>query len=178
MTGLAREYGEGLYALAQEEHLEEALLAQLRELRGCFHDQPDFCRLLSNMSLSKQERTGILDKALRGQVHPYLLNFLKILCERGLLHEYDGCLQAYAALYNQAHGVLEAVVTTRAPLTPEQRDKLLAKLGQMTGKQIALQERVDASVLGGVMLEMDGKRYDNTLKHRLQAIHSAMTAQA
>lgn len=62
-------------------------------------------------------------------------------------------------------------MTTSAPLTEEQRRKLLIKLGSMTGHQISLREKVDPQLIGGVLLEMDGKRYDNTLRHRLQSIH-------
>ena len=44
----------------------------------------------------------------------------------------------------------------------------------MTGHQISLREKVDPQLIGGVLLEMDGKRYDNTLRHRLQSIHQAL----
>ena len=178
MTDLAEEYGKGLYDLTEEEHVSEDVLAQLRVLRGLFRDQPDFIRLLCNMSLAKEERTAILDGALRGQVHPYVLNFLKILCERGALHEFEGCVSAFTALYNQAHGIVEASVTTGVPLEAEQRTRLIDKLSAMTGKRIVLSEKVDPGVVGGVLLEMNGKRYDNTLRRRLEAIHAALTAEA
>jgi len=83
VTELAKEYGAGLYQLAAEENASAQILDQMRTLRGCFKEQPQFLRLLSNMALSKEERVGIIDTAFRGQVHPYMLNFLKILCERG-----------------------------------------------------------------------------------------------
>lgn len=178
MTELAREYGEGLYALTREEKMETDVLSQLQLLKGCFREQPEFLRLLSNMSISKEERVGILDRTLRSQVHLYLLNFLKILCERGALSEFEGCEAAYRAQYNQDHGVLEAIVTTGAPLNEAQRERLKEKLAKMTGKQVDLHEKVDPSVIGGVLLEMNGQRYDNTLRHRLQAIHQAMTSEA
>lgn len=174
MTELAREYGEGLYALTEEEGISPDVLEQMLGLRTLFREQPDFCRLLSNMSLSKRERVAILDRVLRGQTHPYLLNFLKILCERGVLNEYEGCLAAFKTLYNQAHGIVEATVTTAVALDEGQRAHLAAKLGQMTGKTVELTEKLNASLLGGVLLEMNGQRYDNTLKTRLEAIHSAM----
>ncbi len=174
MTDLSREYGDGLYALCTEEGIAKDVLEQLQALKGCFDEQPDFCRLLSNMSLSKQERVEIVDKTLRGQVHPYVLNFLKILCERGALHEFSGCEQAYRERYNRDHGVTEAKVTTCLPLTEDQRRKLLVKLGSMTGNRIDLYEKVDPQVLGGVLLEMNGKRYDSTLRCRLQSIHQAL----
>ena len=126
------------------------------------------------MSLSKEERVKIIDSVLRGQVHPYVLNFLKILCERGALTEYEGCLAAFKTLYNQAHGIVEAAVTTAVPLDDQQRARMAEKLSEMTGKKVMLTEKIDASLMGGVLVEMNGQRYDNTLKNRLKSIHSAM----
>ena len=174
MTELAREYGDGLYALTEEESISKEVLEQLLSLKDLFRQQPDFIRLLGNMSLSKEERVKIIDSVLRGQVHPYLLNFLKILCERGALNEYEGCLAAFKTLYNQAHGIVEATVTTAVALDDEQRARMAEKLSRMTGKTVVLAEKVDPSVVGGVLVEMNGQRYDNTLKNRLKSIHSAM----
>ena len=174
MTELAREYGDGLYALASETQISDEVLTQMQTLNGCFKEQPEFLRLLSNMSLSKEERVGILDRAFRGQVHPYLLNFLKILCERGALSEFDGCEKAFRERFYQEHGVLEAHVTTGVPLAQAQRLQLEEKLAKMTGKKIILIEKVDPAVIGGVLLEMNGQRYDGTLRHRLSSIHEAM----
>lgn len=178
MTELSKEYGEGLYALAAEEQLSQELLAQMEMLAHSFREEPAFLHLLSNMSLSKEERLGILENTFRGQIHPYVLNFLKILCERGAMMEFAACAKAYRALYNQEHHVLEAKVTTGAKMTDDQRARLIEKLQKMTGKEIQLSELVDEKVIGGVLLEMDGKRYDNTVRHRLSQIHQAMTGEA
>ena len=74
--------------------------------------------------------------------------------------------------------IVEAVVTTAAALNDEQREKLLEKLRSMTGKAVALKEKVDAGLLGGVLLEMDGKRYDNTLRHRLENLQNILSGNA
>ena len=177
MTELAREYGDGLYALCAEENLTADMLGQLQALKALLREQPDFIRLLSNMSLPKAARVGILARALRGQVHPYLLNFLKILCERGSLHEFEGCEGAFRENYNRDHAVLEATVTTPGPLSSAQRLKLLKKLRDMTGKTVRLSEKTDPAVIGGVLLEMNGQRYDNTVRHRLEEIRRAMAGE-
>ena len=178
MTELAREYGEGLYELALEESISADVLAQLKTLRDVFRQEPDFLRLLSNMSLSKEERVGVIDQTLRGQVDGYLLNFLKILCERGILPELRGCEEAYRARYNADNGVIGATVTTAEPMDDKQRAELAERLCRMTGRQVVLTEKVDPAVMGGVLLEMNGQRYDNTIRHRLSAIRQVMTGEA
>ena len=177
MTEFGREYGEGLYALCAEEHIERDALREVQALKASFRENEDFLRLLGNMTLSKEQRVAIVDDTLRGSVHEYVLNFLKLLVERGAIHEFAECADAYRACYNRDHGVVEAEVTTAQPLNDGQRQKLIEKLQSMTGKEIVIKEKVDASVLGGVLLQMEGKRYDNTVAHRLNAIKQAMAGQ-
>ena len=63
--------------------LETRILGELDEVQQLLKQNPDYLRLLSTPSIPKKERCGLLDEALRGQVHLYVLNFLKILCEKG-----------------------------------------------------------------------------------------------
>jgi len=92
--------------------------------------------------------------------------------------EFAGCEEAYRELFNKENGVVEASVTTGEKLSDEQRERLIEKLRQMTGKQIDLLEKVDPKVVGGVLLEMNGQRYDNTVRHRLESIRRAMVGEA
>jgi len=101
MTETAKMYGGSLYDLAAEEGLETRILGELDEVQQLLKQNPDYLRLLSTPSIPKKERCGLLDEALRGQVHLYVLNFLKILCEKGTLRELSGCARAYRIRYNQ-----------------------------------------------------------------------------
>ncbi|MBQ7655000.1 MAG: ATP synthase F1 subunit delta [Clostridia bacterium] len=177
MTEFGREYGEGLYALCAEEKIEQSVLQEVRTLKSALHENPDFIRLLGNMTLSKQERVHIVDETFKGHVHEYVLNFLKLLVERGAAHAFAECADAYEAAYNREHGVVEAEVTTAQPLNEDQRKKLIARLESMTGREVTVREKIDPAVLGGVLLQMDGKRYDNTVLHRLKAIKQAMAGE-
>ena len=47
----------------------------------------------------------------------------------------------------------------------------------MTAKKIIMVEKVDPAVMGGVLLEMEGKRYDNTLRHRLDTMRQMLTSE-
>ena len=120
MTEFAKMYGGSLYDLAAEERADSEILAQLDECVGLLRDNPDYLRLLSTPSLPKKERCGLLDEALRGEIHIYLLNFLKILCERGQLRQLAECARAYRLQYNAAHGILEATAVSAVALTSDQ----------------------------------------------------------
>ena len=175
MTEFGREYGEGLYALCAEEQIEAPVLQQLQTLKAVFRENADFVKLLANMSMSKKERVAIVDQTLKGQMHEYVLNFLKLLVERGGMPEFSECVAAYQENYNRDHGVAVAEVTTARPLSEKQRADLLNKLSAMTGKEIVIKEKVDPALLGGVLLQLDGRRYDNTLLGRLNTMKQSIS---
>ena len=176
MTETAKMYGGSLYDLAAEEGLETRILGELDEVQQLLKQNPDYLRLLSTPSIPKKERCGLLDEALRGQVHLYVLNFLKILCEKGTLRELSGCARAYRIRYNQAHGILEATAISAVPLTEQQRAALHAKLESLTGKAIDLKTKVDAKVLGGIRLDIEGTELDGTVQNRLTSLRRDIAA--
>lgn len=176
MTEFAKMYGGSLYDLAAEERADSEILAQLDECVGLLRDNPDYLRLLSTPSLPKKERCGLLDEALRGEIHIYLLNFLKILCERGQLRQLAECARAYRLRYNAAHGILEATAVSAVALTSDQARRLQNKLETVTGKQIDLHCKVDPGVLGGIRLDIDGTELDGTVQSRLSGLRSSIAA--
>ncbi len=167
-------YGQALYDLAKEENLSKEILQEISVLQECFVQTPEFIRLLSTPNLSKQERCQILDDSFRGKVQPYVLNFLKILMEKGYMRQFSDCYKAYRESYNEDNGILPVKAVTAVPLSEEQRKKLSDKLAQITGKSIELNNQVDPECLGGVRLDYDGKRVDDTVSHRLDAVRSML----
>ena len=174
MTEVGSVYGESLYELAKDESLTKLIGEQLTVLQQSFQQEPDFIRLLSSPNLTKVERCQILDDSFRGSVHQYLLNFMKILTEKGYMRYFSDCCEAFMAHFDQDNGILRVNAVTAVALTAEQADKLTQKLSRITGKQIALRCRIDPAVLGGVRLDYDGQRLDDTVSHRLDAIRSVL----
>ena len=117
-----------LYDLAAEEGLDERILGELDGVTALLNGDAEYLHLLSIPSIPKKERCALLDEAFRGQVHLYVLNFMKLLCEKGALRELPGCARAYRLRYNEAHGILEATAVSAVPLTAEQTGRLHEKL--------------------------------------------------
>ena len=174
MTEVGNVYGESLYELAKEENLTKLIGEQLTVLQTSFQQEPDFIRLLSSPSLTKVERCQILDDSFRGKVHTYLLNFLKILTEKGYMRYFSDCCDAYMEHFDQDNGILRVDAVSAVELSLEQKDKLTQKLSRITGKEIALRTRIDPRVLGGIRLDYDGQRLDDTVSHRMDAIRDLL----
>lgn len=175
MSEIGRNYGGALYLLACETQAEAQILRELELLQGSFSAEPDFVKLLALPALPKQERTAILDESFSGKLHPYTLNFLKLLTENGTIRAFPDCVGEFRRRYYADNGILPVTAVTAVPLTGALRDRLREKLAAITGKQIVLTERVDASVLGGVRLQTDGAMLEDTARARLDALRRHLT---
>ena len=163
-------YGQSLYDLAAAENLTDRLLREMEAVKDIFSENPDYVTLLNEPSIPKRERLGLLDEAFGDSLHEYLLSFIKILVERGLLRNFPACFKRYRASYNAEHGIADGLVISAVPLDEKRLSALTEKLNKLTGKKVSLKQKVDESVLGGVRIELEGKLYDGTVKGRLSEI--------
>ena len=175
MTEHARVYGGSLYDLASEEKLTDAILGQMQEIKEIFRDNPDYLKLLSEPSVKKEERTELIEKAFGAEAERYLVNFLKILCERNILREYEGCVEEFTKRYNADHGIVEALVTSAVDITADQKEALKAKLEKVSGKKISLTTKIDPTILAGIKVELEGVELDGTVSGRLNDISKKLS---
>ena len=174
MTAAAKRYGGSLFELAAEEHLDDCILQELDTAAACIAAEPAYLRLLSLPSIPRAQRRALLDEAFGPQMHPYTVNFLKLLCDDGLIRQLPACAREYRARYNQAHGILEVRAAAAVPLDEATRRRLSDRLSAVTGRQIDLTVTVEPELLGGIRLDMDGTRLDGTLRRRLDAIREGL----
>ena len=174
MTEVATTYGQAMYDLARDEGKSQQILAELSALDQSLSNEPGFIQLLSAPNIPKEERVRILDDSFRGKIDLYVLNFLKLLTEKGYIRHFSGCCKVYRQQYNKDNGIVPVVAYTAIPLSDELRRKLTAKLSTVTGKTIELDCRIDPETLGGVRLDFDGRQVDGTVRRRLEDIRSIL----
>ena len=174
MTDLGTVYGGALYQLSAEEEISGEILSQLQVLDDSFRENEDFLTLMSSPALPKAERCGILQESFGGVVHPYVLNFLKILTEEGHIRQFSQCYGAFRRKYNEANNILPVTAVSAIALSEGQLQRLADKLSSATGATIELKNLVDPECLGGIRLDLEGKRLDDTVAHRLQEIRELL----
>ena len=175
MTGLAREYGEGLYELARDEGLGLLICEQVDDIAALLKQQPDFIRLLCSRAVERETRLKIVDETFGNHVHPYVTNFMKLLVEREHFDAILLCCEWIHQRYNDDNGIVEARVASAVALSEEELAALRIRLAKISGRQVKLITTVDPALIGGVRVEMDGRRYDNTIQDRLGRLKRSLT---
>ncbi len=174
MTRFAAEYGTALFELAEDEHITEPIAEQLREITALLEREKDYIRLLDAQSIEVRERKGLVDEAFGASVHPYLLNFMKLLIDRGAIAYLPECAKVYREKFNSLMGIAEAEVTSATALSPEQIEAIREKLCKISGKKVEMRIHVDPELIGGLSVELMGKRYDNSVRTQLKKLRSSL----
>ena len=178
MTTAANEYAQALYSLAEDESLQEEIYPQVMEAERLLKADPVFLKILDAPNIAREERCAMIGKCFGEAFHPYLVNTLKLMTEKGYAYLLPECCRAYDKLYQDGHGIITVKAYTAVALTAAQSERLIGKLRTMTGKQIRLENIIQPECLGGVRLDMDGRQIDDTVRHRLDEVRDLLSASA
>ena len=82
--------------------------------------------------------------------------------------------RAYVKRSRESRGILEAKVTVIEPLSEAMREKVLRKLQEITGKECVIEEYVDPSILGGMVIQVGDTRIDGSMARRLEELKKSL----
>ena len=174
MTETSKEYASALFELAVDSRMEDMTAEALHQVRDLLCGTPDALATLASPAIPKKERLGILEQVWGETLPGHVMGFLQVLCSHGHIRELGDCVEAFDNLLDTARKLSTATVTSAVALTDGEKDKLQAQLEKRLGRTIRLDCSVDASLLGGLVVEIDGKVMDGSLKHRLHEIKEVM----
>ena len=165
---LSRRYSKALFELAQEQKQEEAIGQEIDHFLVAYTNSP-LPTVLNNPAFALESRKKILVEVAKSlQLSPVSVHFLSILLERDRLTYLSAIVSSYRRMLNAAKGRVEGKVVGASPLDRAMLDRLRATLHVISGKEVVLQEETEPALLGGVLVELEGKIYDGTVRTQLE----------
>jgi F-type H+-transporting ATPase subunit delta len=189
-AGLPRVYARAMLDLAEADEAgtggkagasggqADQLLAELTDLAGVIAADADLAAFLGSPLVGAGERAAVLEKALRGRASDLLVDALLVINRKGRLALLTEIIAAYRAAVRELHGVVDVQVTSAVALTAARRKELIAALAKFTGKQPELAERVEPSILGGLVIEVGGEKIDSSLATQVRKVGAALALRA
>lgn len=175
VSGLAGRYAHALFELAREAGTMDAVGADLQRFGGLISASADLALLIKNPVFSAQEQVGALKAVLeKAGISGLAANFILLVAEKRRLFALSGMISGFQALLAEAKGIISAEVTVSAPLSEKNRAVLLAALEAQSKKSIALSERVDPAIIGGLVVKMGSRMIDASLRTKLNAMKLMM----
>lgn len=161
----ARRYAQAVFEIGVEQGTVDRWRDDLRTLAEYYGDR-HLLFVLREPKIPFARKEQIVRDLLGSKVQPEALNLALLLVERGLAEIGPALNTQFEKLYNDYRGQAVAQVTTAIPLDATLRGQIADDLQRITGKRILLQERVDPSILGGVVARVGDTLIDGSLRRR------------
>ncbi len=170
MDNTAKEYAAALVLLGNESGETNAFADALGVIHAQFQKYPSYIDMLACPAISKTERTHAIREVFEGIVPDAVLLFTQVLCQNGHIRLFPACYQAYMDTYRAMQKIAIAHIVSAIPLTIADKRQLKDILQNKTGYTIETNYTVDPSLLGGVIVEINGTVINGSLKQRLQQL--------
>jgi F-type H+-transporting ATPase subunit delta len=165
---LSRRYSKALFQLAREAGQEEKIGQEVEQFYAAYNDS-ELQRVLTNPAFAVDTRKKILTQVTHSQqLSPLTVHFLSLLLDRERLAHLAGIVSRYRRLLNEAKGRVDAKVIGASALEPAMIEQLRQRLGAISGKEVVLDHSTDPSLLGGLLVQLEGTVYDGSIRTQLE----------
>jgi F-type H+-transporting ATPase subunit delta len=175
VSGVAGRYATALFELAKEEAKLEKVAADLTRFNEALDAFEDMKRLVMSPVFSAEEQgralSAILDKI---GIEGLTKNFLLLVARNRRLFATPDMIRAFRAMLARERGEASATVTSAAKLTETQVTALKQALKAALHKEVMLDEQVDPSLVGGLVVKVGSRMVDTSLRTRLNSLKIAM----
>ncbi len=175
---LARRYAKALFALARERQALEPVSAEIQQI-ATVAAEPSIHDVLNNPMLPPSRRLQVVDLILK-EIGPSDLTarFVRVLADHQRIGQLSGIAREYNRLLDQHLGRVKVIVRSPTPLSEDQRKQIVAAFGPITGKSVLATFETDPALLGGVVVEAEGKVYDGSIKTQLERLAKQLSGEA
>jgi F-type H+-transporting ATPase subunit delta len=174
-ASLAGRYATALFALANEKKAVAAVEASLSKVKAALAESAELKALTINPVISRDAaKTVIAAVAKSLKLDALTANTLGVLAQNRRLSETAAVADAFSMLAANNRGEVTADVTSARPLSPAQSKSLAAGLKLRVGSDVAINAKVDPSILGGLVVQIGSQMIDSSIKTRLNSLATAM----
>jgi F-type H+-transporting ATPase subunit delta len=172
--GSARRYARALLDVALEKG-DTGLRQDLDDLGRLYVEHAELRTLLLHPTVPPEKKTAVIVALLRGRSSDLLQRLITLLGERDRIELLPLIAKAYVRQWNARKGIVEAEAVSARELDDTEARAISAAAGRAAGgKQIELRRRVDPALMGGLLLRMEGRIYDGSVRARLRALREQL----
>ncbi|NLW23200.1 MAG: F0F1 ATP synthase subunit delta [Tissierellia bacterium] len=143
---------------------------ELDFIKSVFEEEEDLLKILQHPKIKKGEKRNLIDSIFKNRVSNEMINFLYIIIDKRRERYILDIVKEYKKLFNEHENIIEVVATTAVPMEEKSITRLELVLSNKLNKKVKLINRVDKTILGGVLLEIENKLIDGTVLGQLESI--------
>jgi F-type H+-transporting ATPase subunit delta len=173
--GIAGRYAAALYELADENKALDAVASDLSGLKALIAESADLAKLVQSPLIDRDDKAAAMNAVLeQAGVDDLTRRFIGVVARNNRLFALPGMIDAFLAELAERRGEVTAEVASARPLNETQLASITETLRSALGGRVAIEPRVDPSLIGGLVVRVGSRMIDASLKSKLQRLQVAM----
>ena len=171
---VGKRYAHALFDAGLELNKLNDFKEDLTKVTKVIMEEPKLEQILAHPKVSKDEKKELLSSIFKDMVSEEIINFLYILVDKrreGYLIEIS---RYFEKLFNEHERIVEVTAITAVPMDNKAQDRLTRVLTNKLNKTVKLKNTVDKDIIGGVLLKVENKIIDGTIRGQLGAMEKTI----
>ena len=171
-------YAKAILNLASDLKKAEVIDADMRLIALTIEENSDLQVMIDSPVIKADAKKSVLKSIFDKKIDTTSEGLIDLLVENRRLPLLAEVAKQYTLLYTIDKGSQVAEVTTAVPLTADLEGKVLAKVKEITGKNVTVENKVDPSIIGGFILRVGDKQYDASILGKMNNLRRAFEKDA
>lgn len=163
-------YATALFEFAAEMNQVEQTFHDVQLIAEVCKENRDLRLMLKSPVIFSDKKLKVLDQILAGKIGAVTKGFIDILVLKRREEYLPGILDSFIEIYRKSKNIKLAQVTSADVLEKDIKDQLIKILTEQTGSEIILEEHVDKTILGGLIVKIEGVKFDDSVRKKINTL--------
>ncbi len=167
----AHRYAKGLMEFANEANQTDVVYAEMNDVSKIIKENDDLRIFLNSPVIDAKKKEAVLNEIFKS-LSKTSQTFISLVVRHGRENILSKIADQFIALYDQANNIVTAVITSAVQLDQNTIDTIVSKAKQTlaANSQVKVENKVDASLIGGFVLKIGNNQVDSSIKTKLATL--------
>ena len=171
---IAQRYARALFLSTREKGLIDTAFEQLGDLGKYLDGDTSMLTFLNDPRVPEKNKRLLVRDVFGNRMERLFVEFLIVLIDKNRIEFLPVIIDEFIRMVEAEKGIGRATVVTSVPLADAERPTLIDRLAKKTGLKIELEQKVDPSILGGLIVIMQSKIIDGSVRHGLDLMRERL----
>ena len=164
-------YAKALLSSAKEAKVEDKVYSEMTTLESAFAQFKLLKQAMTNPTLTKEEKIKLLNAVFNNKASKLTQGFIALVVENSREDYFYRIALSYQELYRKEKNIVVTHLTTAIELDESLKKKIVNSVEEQEKSKVELREEVNPDIIGGYILDIDGKRLDASIIRQLSKLY-------
>ena len=164
-------YAKALLFSAKEAKVEDKVYSEMITLESAFAQIQLLKQAMTNPTLTKEEKIKLINSIFNNKASKLTQGFITLVVENSREDYFYRIALSYQELYRKEKNIVVTHLTTAIELNESLKKKIISSVEEQEKSKVELREEINPDIIGGYILDIDGKRLDASIIRQLSKLY-------